>query len=99
MKDDYTYNNYYHNEARDGDNTVGEYGVLLPDGRFQTVRYTVDDWGFKADVQYQGEAKYDPPKKYGGGGGGGYGQQQGGGYAKPQQQTPSYGGYQQPAKY
>ncbi|CAG0922701.1 unnamed protein product [Notodromas monacha] len=101
VKDDPSYNNYYHNEARDGEDTRGEYGVLLPDGRFQTVKYVVDKWGYKADVQYQGEAKYDQPKKNSGYGQqqNSYSQQQQGGYGQQQQQQgyaqPQQGGYGQ----
>jgi hypothetical protein len=42
-----TNNNYGQKEARDGENTVGSYFVLLPDGRTQTVTYTVDSYGGK----------------------------------------------------
>lgn len=38
-------NNYGQKETRDGDNTVGSYHVLLPDGRTQKVSYTVDSYG------------------------------------------------------
>ena len=57
-------NNYHgnvdfgHTETRDGCSTSGKYSVLLPDGRVQTVTYTVDCYsGYNADVSYYGEAK------------------------------------------
>ncbi|CAG0917894.1 unnamed protein product [Notodromas monacha] len=60
VRDDYTYNNYNHQESRDGDNTQGSYSVLLPDGRVQTVKYYVNgDSGFVAEVTYSGEPKYE----------------------------------------
>ena len=72
--DDYTYNNYGHKESSDGKVVSGSYNVLLPDGRTQTVSYTVDGYsGFVAKVDYAGEAKYPAykaaaypayPKKY-----------------------------------
>ena len=47
-----------HSESRDGCSTSGKYSVLLPDGRVQTVTYTVDCYsGYNADVSYYGEAK------------------------------------------
>ena len=64
VNDDYSKNNYGHNEERDGAQTVGSYFVLLPDGRTQKVSYTVDAYGgYKAEVTYEGEAKaYQAPK-------------------------------------
>nr|XP_053640753.1 pro-resilin-like [Cherax quadricarinatus] len=42
-----------HEETRDHDATSGRYYVLLPDGRVQTVLYSVEgDDGFVADVSY-----------------------------------------------
>ena len=41
--DEYAGLNYGHQEDRVGDKTIGEYHVLLPDGRIQTVNYHVDD--------------------------------------------------------
>ena len=75
MKDDYSGNNYGHQETRDGYNTQGTYYVLLPDSRLQRVDYTVSkDSGFVAQVSYEGEAQYP--------------QQQGNGYGPPP--SPSY---------
>ena len=57
--DDYTYNNFGHKESSDGKVVSGSYNVLLPDGRTQTVSYTVDGYsGYVAKVHYAGEAKY-----------------------------------------
>ncbi|XP_064123060.1 cuticle protein 7-like [Macrobrachium nipponense] len=59
VKDQYSGNDFGHQESRDGDHTQGSYYVQLPDGRLQTVTYYVDgDSGYVADVQYQGEARY-----------------------------------------
>ena len=52
--DDYAGLNYGHQEDQDGGKTIGEYHVLLPDGRIQTVNYHVDD-------DYSGKALC-PPK-------------------------------------
>merc|ERR1712018_930297 len=65
VKDDYSNNNYGQAETRNGDNTSGSYYVLLPDGRTQTVTYSVDGYGgYVADVTYSGEAKYPETPKY-----------------------------------
>ena len=46
-------------EESDGREVQGRYSVLLPDGRLQTVSYSVEgDSGFVADVTYEGEAKF-----------------------------------------
>merc|ERR1712071_427306 len=67
VQEDYTYNNYGHQESSDGKVVSGSYDVLLPDGRTQTVTYTVDDYsGYVAKVTYTGEAKspeYKPAYK------------------------------------
>ena len=54
---------YGQTESRDGYKTHGAYHVLLPDGRVQTVTYTVadDQSGFVADVKYSGTPHYGPP--------------------------------------
>ncbi|XP_042875686.1 cuticle protein 7-like [Penaeus japonicus] len=60
VKDEYSGNDFGHQESRDGDNTEGSYYVQLPDGRLQKVTYYVDgDNGYVADVTYEGEARYD----------------------------------------
>nr|XP_027213798.1 cuticle protein 7-like [Penaeus vannamei] len=60
VKDDYSGNDFGHQESRDGDDTQGSYYVQLPDGRLQKVTYYVDgDNGYVADVTYEGEARYD----------------------------------------
>ncbi len=60
VKDDYSGVDFSQNENRDGYATSGSYSVALPDGRIQTVTYTVTDGesGYVADVSYQGEAQY-----------------------------------------
>ena len=55
VKDDYSNNNYGLGETRNGDKTTGWYSVLLPDGRTQTVKYSVDAYGgYVAEVTYEG---------------------------------------------
>ncbi|CAG0888929.1 unnamed protein product [Cyprideis torosa] len=64
VKDDYSGNDYAAAESRDGYNTEGNYRVLLPDGRVQTVTYTVQgDAGYVADVQYSAPS-YKPAPSY-----------------------------------
>ena len=57
VANEYSGLNYAHNEVRDGHATNGGYSVLLPDGRTQTVTYSVGDAysGFVADVTYTGK--------------------------------------------
>ncbi|KAK3853526.1 hypothetical protein Pcinc_039944 [Petrolisthes cinctipes] len=46
------------NEGDEGEIIVrGSYSYLRPDGVYMTVRYTVDDWGYKAMVE---ESKVRP---------------------------------------
>ncbi|MCL4148201.1 UNVERIFIED_CONTAM: hypothetical protein GTU68_051832 [Idotea baltica] len=48
-----TRNDFGHREFSDGDVVRGEYYVLLPDGRVQTVTYSASDQtGFVAQVEY-----------------------------------------------
>ena len=65
--DDYHGVNFNQEESRNGYATNGQYSVLLPDGRTQTVTYTVGDGytGYQADVTYSGYAKeYHPAPAY-----------------------------------
>merc|ERR1712223_843873 len=65
VKDDYTYNDFGASENRDGYLTQGQYSVALPDGRVQTVTYTVDGGaGYVADVTYDGVAQYPDAPGY-----------------------------------
>ena len=66
VKDDPSYNDYAHQETADDKGVVnGQYRVLLPDGRTQTVNYKADDYtGYIADVKYSGDAKYDYKPAY-----------------------------------
>ena len=62
VQDDYSGANFGQNEKRDGYSTQGQYRVLLPDGRTQTVTYhTADAYsGNIAEVTYEGHATYGP---------------------------------------
>ncbi|XP_076065107.1 uncharacterized protein LOC143039134 [Oratosquilla oratoria] len=65
VKDEYSGNDFAHDEKSDGDVTSGSYRVALPDGRTQIVTFTADHHkGFVADVTYEGEASYPPPAPY-----------------------------------
>nr|XP_045616524.1 extensin-like [Procambarus clarkii] len=61
VRDDYSGNDFAHDEKSDGKLTSGSYRVLLPDGRTQIVTFHADDNGYVADVTYQGEATYPSP--------------------------------------
>lgn len=63
VKDEY-YNDYAHDTTSDGKTRTGSYRTLLPDGRVQIVNYKADDYGYVADVKYEGEAKYDYKPAY-----------------------------------
>ena len=63
--DTYSGNDYGHKESRDDKTTVGSYHVALPDGRIQTVTYSVDGYGgYQAEVSYEGSASYPEAKPY-----------------------------------
>ncbi|XP_063598141.1 cuticle protein 18.6-like [Penaeus indicus] len=62
VQDDYSGNNYAHQETSDGHVTSGSYSVALPDGRTEIVEFTADhDNGYVANVAYEGEASYPAP--------------------------------------
>ena len=65
VQDDYSGVNFGQNEKRDGYATSGQYQVLLPDGRTQTVTYNTADAysGNVAEVVYSGQAHYGPAPK------------------------------------
>lgn len=76
VNDEYNGNIQSHNEDSDGHVTKGQYSVLLPDGRTQTVSFTADhELGYVAEVTYEGIAQYPskapgpaitfPPQSYG----------------------------------
>merc|ERR1712088_640127 len=63
VEDNSSGNQFGHSETSHAGDTEGTYHVLLPDGRLQTVEYTVRRHaGFQATVQYQGVARsvYQP---------------------------------------
>ena len=62
VKDDPSYNDYGQQETSDGKVVTGSYRVLLPDGRTQIVDYKADEYGYTADVKYNGVPKYDDYK-------------------------------------
>ena len=65
VNDQYTGNDFAHEEGSDGNVVTGEYRVLLPDGRTQIVTYTADhDNGYQANVRYEGEAEFPSPSHY-----------------------------------
>jgi len=57
--DTYSANDFGHTETRNDKLTTGSYHVALPDGRVQTVTYTVDGYGgYSAQVSYDGQAAF-----------------------------------------
>ncbi|XP_047482586.1 cuticle protein 21-like [Penaeus chinensis] len=57
VQDDYSGNNYAHQQTSDGHVTSGSYSVALPDGRTEIVEFTADhDNGYVANVAYEGVA-------------------------------------------
>ena len=65
VHDKYAGNDFGHQEKRHGHDAEGQYYVQLPDGRRQTVSYSVNKGtGYVANVHYEGKAQYPPPGKY-----------------------------------
>ena len=65
VEDNYSGNQFGHTENRDGaGTTAGEYHVRLPDGRIQTVEYTVDYRGYHANVFYEGVTGPSAPAQF-----------------------------------
>ncbi|XP_040566487.1 cuticle protein 7-like [Lepeophtheirus salmonis] len=67
VNDEYSGANFKASETADGNIVSGSYTVALPDGRIQTVSYTVDEYsGYVADVKYEGTPVYPKyePKPY-----------------------------------
>ena len=61
VKDAYSSVHYGKQETSDGKGSVsGNYHVLLPDGRKQMVTYKADEYGYVADIKYEGEAQTHP---------------------------------------
>ncbi|XP_071748896.1 cuticle protein 18.6 [Lepeophtheirus salmonis] len=59
VQDPQSGNDFSAEESSDGQVISGSYQVALPDGRIQTVTYTVSgDSGYVADVQYEGTPSY-----------------------------------------
>ena len=51
--DHYSGNDFGHKESRKDYLTTGEYYVLLPDGRRQTVTYVADQNGYVPQIVYE----------------------------------------------
>lgn len=61
VRDAYHGQDFSHDTKSDGKTRTGSYRTLLPDGRMQIVNYIADENGYRADVQYEGEPRYDQP--------------------------------------
>ena len=63
VQDQYANVNYGQEEGRNNEETKGQYHVLLPDGRVQTVTYKVGDAysGYVANVEYSGYSNQHTP--------------------------------------
>ena len=59
---DYEGNEQSKHETIDGNKVVGEYRVLIPDGRLQVVSYTADENGYHPRVEYIARKTIRRPK-------------------------------------
>merc|ERR1719412_896072 len=63
VNDDYSKTAFDKVETQDAYGKVtGSYKVNLPDGRVQVVTYVSDENGYQAEVSYEGEPVYPPPR-------------------------------------
>ncbi|XP_047000561.1 pro-resilin-like [Schistocerca americana] len=53
VQDGETLSDFGQEESRQGESTLGQYRVLLPDGRKQIVSYQADEGGYRPTIEYQ----------------------------------------------
>ena len=57
-------NQFSHAQKFEKGQTKGQYRMLLPNGKWQTVSYVADDKGYRADVRYDGEDETDGQRAF-----------------------------------